>query len=169
MHLTTLSPAPAHPLPPPVPSLPGRTLVVDDNEAIRTFLRYFFKLENLPVEIVASGPAALERLRAAPKDFALMITDCEMPGMTGLELGRRLQAETPDLKVLYLTGHSDALFEERPILGANEAFVDKPVSPKGLHEAVSLALYGHLAGLTVRAGSDEPAASNPGRQQTTWV
>lgn len=136
MHLTTLSPAPANPLPPPVPSLPGRTLVVDDNEAIRTFLRYFFKLENLPVEIVASGPAALERLRAAPKDFALMITDCEMPGMTGLELARQVRALRADLPMILFSTSVSVHGPERFLtLGFVEA-LPKPVGIDKLRAAV---------------------------------
>ncbi len=95
--------APANPPPPPPPRVPRRTLVVDDNESIRAFLRHFFKLEELPVEIVASGPAALERLRAAPQDFAMMMTDCEMPGMNGLELARQARALAEDLPMIILS------------------------------------------------------------------
>jgi hypothetical protein len=51
------------------------------------------------------------------------------------------------MKVLYITGYSDRLFSERSVLWQDEAFVDKPISPAGLCEAVSQALFGHTRGL----------------------
>jgi DNA-binding NarL/FixJ family response regulator len=67
-----------------------------------------------------------------------------MPGMTGDELARRLRQSEPELKVLYLTGYSDRLFREKTMLCADEAFLGKPCSMKGLREAVSLLLFGKV-------------------------
>jgi CheY-like chemotaxis protein len=88
--------------------------------------------------------------------------------MNGLELGRRLQQSAPDLPIVYLTVYSDALFEKRPILGGNEAFVDKPISPAALYEAISLALYGRLDGLCRRAEA-APAKAPAPVPHTAWV
>ena len=80
------------------PPLPGRILVVDDNESIRVFLGHFFRLEGIPVEILDSPVRALELFRAQPKLFSMLLTDCEMPGMSGLELAyevRRVRADLP--------------------------------------------------------------------------
>ena len=46
--------------------------------------------------------------------------------------------EDADLPILYLTGFSDHLFTERQVLWEGEAFLDKPCTPRGLLEAVSL-------------------------------
>jgi CheY-like chemotaxis protein len=59
-------------------------------------------------------------------------------GMNGDELARRLRLMQPDLPVVYLTGFSERLFVERRVLWQGEAFLDKPCTPKGLLEAVSL-------------------------------
>ncbi len=67
-----------------------------------------------------------------------------MPDMSGPELTRRLRLDTPELKVLYLTGCSDRLFHERPSLREAESFIEKPCSGPGLLEAVSLATTGRL-------------------------
>ena len=145
-----------------------RLLVVDDEPNIRAFLMRAMSLVDCEVVVASSGPEAIQLFdRTSPID--LLLSDLMMPGMNGLELGRRLQRLTPDLKVLYLTGFSDALFEERPILGSNEAYVDKPISPRGLHEAVSQALYGHLSGLPRREDGPEPRPALPSAQQTAWV
>ena len=50
----------------------------------------------------------------------------------------------PAVKVLYLTGYSDRLFKDRVTLWADEAYLDKPCSMKGLRQAVSLLLFGQL-------------------------
>jgi two-component system, cell cycle sensor histidine kinase and response regulator CckA len=75
--------------------------------------------------------------------FDLAILDVVMPGMTGDELARVLRRRDPDAKILFLTGFSEALFQARPVLWAGEAFLEKPFTPRGLEEAVSLILYGH--------------------------
>jgi len=67
-----------------------------------------------------------------------------MPQMLGDELARRLRQSEPGLKVLYLTGYSDRLFKEKVTLWADEAYLDKPCSVKGLQQAVSLLLFGQL-------------------------
>ena len=142
-----------------------RLLVVDDDPGIRAFLMRSLALVECVPLVATNGPEALELFeKSAPID--LLLSDLMMPGMNGLELGRRLQQSNPDLKILYLTGHSDALFEERPLLGANEAFVDKPISSTGLHQAISLALYGHFTGLIRRGEQPKPPAPP---QNTAWV
>ncbi|MEN9576370.1 MAG: hypothetical protein RL514_4225 [Verrucomicrobiota bacterium] len=79
---------------------PTRILVVDDNESICAFLRHFFTLEALPAEITGSSMVAWERFQAAPQDYALLLTDCEMPGMTGLELAQRVREVRADLPMI---------------------------------------------------------------------
>jgi CheY-like chemotaxis protein len=70
---------------------------VDDNESIRTFLAPFFKLAGLPVEIIE---LALERFKARPYACSMLLTDCEMPGMTGLEPAKRIRRERADLPMM---------------------------------------------------------------------
>lgn len=82
----------------PTSSESPRLLVVDDNESIRDFLHHFFRMEGIPVEIFASPRQALARFCAAPHAFSGLLTDCEMPGMSGLELAqevRRVRADVP--------------------------------------------------------------------------
>ena len=119
-----------------------RVLIVDDEESIRTFAERVLHLAGYETAVAADGPEAL-RIAEAQAPFDLLLADVFMPAMHGDELARRLLRLEPDLKVLYFTGYSDQLFAERTTLGANEAFIDKPVTMKGLVEAVSLMLSGH--------------------------
>ncbi len=64
-----------------------------------------------------------------------------MPQMDGDELAARLPQSWPDLKVLYLTGYSQALFDNRARLWEGEAFLEKPCSPAELLDAVSMLLF----------------------------
>jgi CheY-like chemotaxis protein len=75
-----------------------------------------------------------------------------MPVMQGDVLAARLRQSDPDLPVLYLTGFAEHLFRERPVLWEREAFLEKPSSPDGVLEAVSMLLYGHLVKETVDLG-----------------
>jgi DNA-binding NarL/FixJ family response regulator len=61
-------------------------------------------------------------------------------------LAREIRRRDPDAKVLYFTGFSDELFQQKNALWAGEAYLDKPVTVDGLLEALSLVLYGHTRG-----------------------
>ena len=78
------------------------------------------------------------------KRFPLAVLDVVMPVITGEELARRLRADDPDLKILFLTGHADVLFRARPVLWHDEAFLEKPFTPEGLLQAISLLLHGQI-------------------------
>ena len=121
----------------------SRVLIVDDEEAVRTFAEKALRLAGYETAGAANGADAL-RVWTDQGPFELLVADVVMPGMLGNELARRLRALDPDLKVLYFTGFSDRLFISKTTLWANEAFVEKPVNMSGLLEAVSLMLFGHV-------------------------
>jgi CheY-like chemotaxis protein len=118
-------------------------LVVDDEELVRKFVDRVMREAGYQTATAADGPEALE-VAARLETFDILVTDVMMPQMTGDELARRIRASTPGIKVLYLTGFSDRLFKEKVTLWADEAFLDKPCSVKGLLEAVSLLLFGRI-------------------------
>ncbi|OFW46054.1 MAG: hypothetical protein A3J29_19025 [Acidobacteria bacterium RIFCSPLOWO2_12_FULL_67_14b] len=119
-----------------------RVLVVDDDPFMVEVLLRILKRENLDVLVAGSGPEAIER--SAGQALDLLITDFHMPAMTGAELADRIRQRLPDLRVLYQTGFSDQLFEERVELAEGEAFLEKPFSSIGLREAVRLVLFDRI-------------------------
>ena len=125
------------------PPRPRRVLVVDDEELVRKFVERVMREAGYDTATASDGPEALE-LAASADTFDVLVTDVMMPQMTGDELARQIRASTPEIKVLYLTGFSDRLFKEKVTLWADEAFLDKPSSVKGLLEAVSLLLFGRF-------------------------
>ena len=122
---------------------PFNVLIVDDEEPVRRFVDRALSAAGYNTSTAADGLQAIEAAEKAG-EFDILVTDLMMPQMKGDELARRLRMREPQLKVLYLTGFSDALFKENSTLWDDEAFLDKPCTIKGLLEAVSLLLVGHV-------------------------
>src|ERR1700722_14793560 len=87
------------------PPAPARWMVVDDNEEVlNTVAAVLEAIRGGPIARFQSGMEALRAFAAAPGNFELVVTDLEMPGMSGIELCRALRALSPRLKVLLATG-----------------------------------------------------------------
>src|SRR5262245_9169602 len=87
-------------------------LIVDDEPAMRTLVRRCLEGSRFDIVDAANGREAIDAAGRLPA-LDLLITDEMMPEMEGHELSRHLRAQNPDLRVLYLTGHADHLFEEK--------------------------------------------------------
>ncbi len=116
-------------------------LAVDDEPGVLALVRRCLNDERVTVIEALSGKTALEQIAKGPT-LDLLITDLRMPEMEGDELARQVRALEPDLKVLYLTSHADRLFDAKPQLWAEEAYLDKPFTREGLREAIALLLFG---------------------------
>jgi two-component system, cell cycle sensor histidine kinase and response regulator CckA len=125
------------------PSRPLSVLIVDDDDLVRKFVERVLREAGYQTATASDGSEGLE-VAATLETLDILVTDLIMPTMTGDELARRIRASAPGVKVLYITGFSDRLFKEKVTLWADEAFLDKPCSVKGLLQAVSLLLFGRL-------------------------
>lgn len=118
-------------------------LVVDDDRvqvALVTSLLQKAGFRVVSAHSAEDALARLERAGDASKVISLLVTDLDMPGMSGRTFAAQLMATHPQLKVLYVTGNADILFQKGHELGVNEAFLEKPVSAPGLREAINLLL-----------------------------
>src|SRR5439155_21055581 len=125
------------------PARPISVLIVDDEEPVRKFVDRVMVDAGYQTAQASDGVEALE-VASKVGSVDILVTDVMMPQMLGDELARRLRQSEPNVKVLYLTGYSDRLFKEKVTLWADEAYLDKPCSVKGLLQAVSLLLFGQL-------------------------
>lgn len=117
-------------------------LAVDDEPGVLALVRRCLgDDERITLIAASSGKEALERIANGPA-LDLLMTDLRMPEMKGDELARQVRTREPDLKVLYLTGHADHLFDAKQQLWAEEAYLDKPFTREGLREAIALLLFG---------------------------
>jgi CheY-like chemotaxis protein len=125
------------------PQSPLTVLIVDDEEPVREFVERVLRTAGYVTAVASDGVEAMQvTANIGPVD--VLVTDMVMPEMTGDELARRLRCKRPELKVLYFTGFSDRLFDEKGSMWLDEAFVEKPCGVKGLLEAVSLLWSRHL-------------------------
>jgi len=124
--------------------VPLKVLIADDEAAIREIVKRFLDDSKFTFIEAANGKEAIAAVPDA-RSLDLLITDQMMPEMEGHELSRRLRLQNPDLRVLYLTGHSDRLFDTKEQMWELEAYLDKPFTQKALTEAVALLMTGKLS------------------------
>src|SRR5215831_7115772 len=84
---------------------PPRILIVDDDPGQRSLLDSFLRSQGFATLVMGSGEEALEALRGG--EFAMMISDVRMPGMSGLETLRQARKEQAVLPVLLVTAYAD--------------------------------------------------------------
>lgn len=90
-------------------------LVVDDESYIRTFVQDVLRRSGYAVLTAASAEQALTIFNDHRSHIRCLITDCKMPGMSGLELAGLLVGQWPGLKVVFMSG-SEAGSEGYPLL-----------------------------------------------------
>lgn len=113
--------------------------VVDDDESMRRALDRLLRSAGLGVAAFAS---ALEFLNRSPPGGACLVVDVRMPGMTGLELQRRLASSRPDLPVVVITAHGNERLRQEALAGGASAFLNKPFCRSELLDAVEQAIAG---------------------------
>jgi two-component system cell cycle sensor histidine kinase/response regulator CckA len=83
-------------------------LFVDDEEAVRQLGKPILERFGYRVTMLADGPSVLELLRQHPGEVDAIVSDLNMPGMTGIELGYAVQRLQPGLPFLVMTGYGDS-------------------------------------------------------------
>ena len=106
----------------------ARILVVEDEEALTTLLRYNLDAEGYDVETVARGDDADTRLKERIPD--LIVLDWMLPGLSGIELCRRLRArpETMSLPIIMLTARGEESERIRGLATGADDYIVKPFS-----------------------------------------
>ena len=116
----------------------GMVHVIDDDEALRESLAFLLRTAQIEVESYASAVAFLEALPNTR--LSCVITDVRMPGMSGIDLLRRLQELRIEVPVIVITGHGDVpLAVEAMKVGAVD-FLEKPFDDELLLASVRTAL-----------------------------
>jgi two-component system, OmpR family, phosphate regulon response regulator PhoB len=117
-----------------------RILIVEDEEALTLLLRYNLENAGYDVETVARGDEADVRLRESNPD--LIILDWMLPGLSGIELCRRLRArpDTRQLPIIMLTARGEESERIRGLTTGADDYVVKPFSVPELVARVSALL-----------------------------
>lgn len=117
--------------------------VIDDDDASRQSLAFLLQAADLEIETHPSAAAFLDRV--AGVGASCIITDVRMPGISGIDLLRRLKDLKVEAPVIVITGHGDiALAVEAMKIGAAD-FLEKPFDDEVLLASVRSALRQHDA------------------------
>lgn len=117
----------------PETSSGGNVLLVEDDEPVRQLIGSQFREAGYDVLEAESAEDAFRQLPLREHTIDLLITDVMMPGMTGPELAKRLVAQSPETRVLFISGFTeDALDNDELLRQGRAEFVSKPVTPRSL-------------------------------------
>jgi CheY-like chemotaxis protein len=107
-------------------------LIADDEPHVIRVLKLTLEREGYGVTAVGNGEQALEQIRTARPD--VLITDIQMPRMTGRELCRAIEAEWPQRRFTIIVMTSMTEREQREWVASmkNIQFLEKPLSPRRL-------------------------------------
>ena len=131
----------------PIPEEPDtdreNILFVDDEKPLTELARSLFPRLGYRVTTFNSSLEALAYVKEAPHRFDLVITDYNMPGMTGLELSRNIQAIRRDLPIILCTGYSEVIDETRVNDYGIKGFIMKPIARNEIAALIRIVLDEH--------------------------
>ena len=116
-------------------------LVVDDEPDVEMLFRQQFRRDlragRFVMEFAQSAPAALQRIGDAQGvSLILILSDINMPGMTGLELLPKAKAMRPDVPVIMITAYGDAETKRKALEEGAEALLTKPIDFEALRSEI---------------------------------
>ena len=107
-------------------------LVVDDEPDVEMLFRQQFRRDlranRFAMEFAQSAPMALQRITdAGDRSLILILSDINMPGMSGLELLPKAKAVRPDVPIIMITAYGDAETKRQALERGAEALLTKPI------------------------------------------
>jgi len=115
--------------------MPARPLVaiVEDDERVRDGIRSLLRSAGIPSTMFGT---AEELLAADPASFVCVISDVQLPGMSGLQLQERMRDVAPGTALILLSGYPDQKVRSRAMAAGARLFLEKPSDPALLVSAV---------------------------------
>jgi CheY-like chemotaxis protein len=107
-------------------------LVVDDEPDVEALFRQHFRRDlregRFTMDFAQSAPAALQCIsEASTVSLILILSDINMPGMSGLELLPKAKAVRPDVPIIMITAYGDADTKRKALEGGADALFTKPI------------------------------------------
>jgi CheY-like chemotaxis protein len=122
-------------------------LVVDDEPDVEVLFRQHFRRDlragRFTMEFAQSAPAGLQRIiDATGVSLILILSDINMPGMSGLELLPKAKALRPDVPVIMITAYGDAETKRKASENGAEALLTKPIDFVTLRNEIDIRVEG---------------------------
>jgi CheY-like chemotaxis protein len=115
---------------------PLKILAVDDEPSIAQSMRFIFERPLYDLASAEDGEAALARLTTDPNAFDVVITDNNMPGVSGIQFVRQLRDRNFAGKIMVLSAHLSTEVRAAYEAMAVDAMIDKPFSIKALRQTL---------------------------------
>ena len=115
-----------------------KVYVVDDDDQVRSSLRWLLESVGLHVETIASGDAFLKVYD--PNRPGCLLLDVRMPGMSGLDLQEHLTSQGIDTPIIVMTGFADVPMAVRALKAGAVEFIEKPFNDQVLLEHIYKAI-----------------------------
>ena len=112
--------------------------IVDDDDLMRSALQGLLKAVGLPARAFASAEEFL--MSGQQHETACLIADIRMPGISGLELQARLNADQCRIPTIFITAHGDEKMRMQALRAGAVEFMAKPFDDEALLESVRAAL-----------------------------
>jgi CheY-like chemotaxis protein len=118
-------------------------LVVDDEPDVEHLFRQQFRRDlragRFAMEFAQSAPAALERIAAAEnRSLILILSDINMPGMSGLDLLPKAKAARPGVPIIMITAYGDAETKRKALERGAESLLTKPIDFTTLRSEIDM-------------------------------
>ena len=113
--------------------------VIDDDQAMRESLDFLLGVQGFGVALYSSAAEFLAALPGLPAEDCIL-SDISMPGMSGIELVRRLKERGARLPIILMTGHADVPMAVEAMKAGISDFIEKPFAQDVLLDAVRTAL-----------------------------
>jgi two-component system cell cycle sensor histidine kinase/response regulator CckA len=113
-------------------------LVVDDIKIVRELVVEILQIAHFNVLHADNGADALKLAADYAGTIHLLLSDVQMPGMTGPALGDRLKKVRPDMRVMFMSGFTGG---NLLVLNYGWAFIEKPFVPEKLVEMLNVVLH----------------------------
>jgi len=123
-------------------------LVVDDEPDVEALFRQHFRRDlrdgRFAMELAQSAPAALQCIsNAGAASLILILSDINMPGMSGLELLPKAKAVRPDVPIIMITAYGDADTKRKALESGADALFTKPIDFGMLRSEIDARVEGH--------------------------
>ena len=112
--------------------------IIDDDDLMRSALQGLLKSVGLPAQTFASSEEFLQSGRQ--RETACLIADIRMPGMSGLELQAKLNADHCRIPTIFITAHGDEKMRMQALRAGAVEFMAKPFDDEALLDSVRAAL-----------------------------
>ncbi|HET7100794.1 MAG TPA: response regulator [Terriglobia bacterium] len=117
-------------------------LVVEDNEALRSFVRSVLEAQGYMLLEAGDSEEAIRLIENTTGPIHLLLTDVVMPRMSGPELADHLKPQYPEAKVLYMSGYTDNSIVHHGVLTPGTHFLQKPFVAETLRKKIREILDG---------------------------